>query len=105
MMRLSRSRLSLALAAAAMLSLVLTSTVLGAHPVYRSGAGSIAQTCGADLDNVLFHCDTVSGPSNDDINFIAHTSTNRVITYNNHIFNKIKKMLAKPTYATCASAV
>ena len=98
------SRLSGALAIGAIMSLAFATAVAAAHPIYRSGTGSIAQTCGADLDNKIFHCDSVTGPNNDDIYFIAHTSTTRVLTYNNHIFNKILMMASKPSYATCSSA-
>lgn len=94
-------RLSAALALAAILSVAVSSTAFAAHPVHKTGSGDINQTAGADIDNGTFN----QGTDADDVWFIAHTSTFRVITYNNHIFNKIVKVASKPSYATCTSAI
>ena len=91
------------LAGATALFLAVAPAVFAAHATYKSGTGAMQQTCGADLDKNVFNCVFADGP-NKDVYFIAHSSTNRVLQYNNAIFNKILKMASKPGYATCASA-
>jgi hypothetical protein len=100
-------RMPTALAIAAALVLLIVPTALASQPVYKGGTGKIAQTCGGDLDNGSFGCvgDSHGYNADYDIYFIAHTSTNRVITYNNHNFvSKIVEVAAKPSYATCKAS-
>jgi hypothetical protein len=96
--------LPIGLGVAATLTLAFAPAVFAAPAIYKSGTGVMQQTCGGDLDTKVFDCNGGSNDSNKDVYFIAHTSTNRVITYNNHIFNKIVRMASKPGYAACASA-
>src|SRR3954451_25065499 len=98
--------LPVALAIAAALSLALTQTVFASHPGYISGTGVIQQTCGGDLDDGTFNCLGGTTDSTKDVYFIAHSSTNRVIQYNNYQFvSKIVKIgSTQPSYATCAAS-